>query len=75
MRGTDIIAVTADADVFHLQCARSIYGKRVIDRVLSVDRRFDPEPTDREGNEIHPVFASDEIPWDWSCGLCLERIQ
>lgn len=64
MRATDIIAWTINAAILCPVCAEFLYSARS----LSV-------AYDREGNEVRPVFASDE--WDYlpCCDCCGEEIE
>lgn len=49
MKAWDIIAYTADADIYCPECAERLYPG------------CEGTADDHEGNEVHPVFASDEI--------------
>lgn len=58
MNAADIVGYTADADTYCVDCARERY----------------PAEIDSEGNDVHPIFASDE--WDRAvhCADCGEEI-
>lgn len=62
MKAYDIIAYTYDADIHCEACADKQFGKKLYNEKNP--------PTDSEGNEVHPVFASDEITDDTCCGTC-----
>ena len=53
MKAWDILGYTYDADVHCEKCAEKRFGKRLFD-----DKH---PPEDSEGNEVHPIFASDEM--------------
>lgn len=63
VKAWDIVAYTADADMWCTDCASARYG----DGVTVPDTA-----TDGEGNSVHPVFASDEIESGRGCAGCLE---
>jgi hypothetical protein len=63
MQGTDIVAFAYDAAIHCVDCA---------------SEHFDCDPADAvdsEGNEVHPVFASDEGWADDTCDDCGLRIE
>lgn len=62
MHATDVIGFTADADYWCSSCATEAYGP-------DVDGR-----RDSEGNEVHPIFGSDETPAGASCNRCHAEI-
>lgn len=62
MNATDIIGWTADADYWCDECAELVYGPESDDR------------KDGEGNDVHPIFASDETPAGSVCGRCSREI-
>lgn len=67
MYAWSIIGWAYDADIHCNACARKRFGDDV--------ETADPAPEDSEGNEIHPVFASDEIdPTGEYCGDCGDEI-
>jgi hypothetical protein len=69
MKAWDIVAWTYDADMHCPTCAERRFGAaKLADDELP--------PIDSEGNEIQPVFSSDE-PGDCGdyCGDCLELIR
>jgi len=64
LKAWDVVAWTADADHWCEACLVATYGEAAtiedpLDRAL-----------DREGNPIHPVFASDLGDSDIVCGKC-----
>lgn len=61
LKATDVVGYTADADMHCVDCAHRIYG----------DDKGGSEPKqDGEGNQVHPIFASDEGWDDEHCGTC-----
>jgi len=52
MKSFDIIAYSADADIYCPDCAETLYPSCEID---DPDNRAE----DGEGNEVHPIFAGD----------------
>lgn len=60
MKTWDIIGYAYEADVPCTDCAEDRFG---------VPALWHGTATDREGNEIHPIFASDESQDD-HCGDC-----
>jgi hypothetical protein len=52
MKAWDIVGFTYDADVHCVECTAARFGAKLEDA-------NDP-PVDSEGNELHPIFASDE---------------
>jgi len=54
MKAWDILGWTADAAVYCDDCAEKRYGPAYDDDGEELDR------TNHEGNEVHPIFASDE---------------
>lgn len=63
MKSDEIVGYTADADSWCPECAIRAYGDEIA--VMDVP--------DREGNSVHPVFASDDHA-DMSCCKCLEML-
>ncbi|MBN1444425.1 MAG: hypothetical protein JXA90_17060 [Planctomycetes bacterium] len=93
MKAFDIIAYSADADTWCPECAEEAYGKAALGicpecgSFLSWNGsecvcchcglEFGRIPTDSEGNEVHPIFASDEWQFEESglhCHKCGEEI-
>lgn len=78
VKGWTIMGYTYDADVHCPECTR-IY---IVNTAQVQDFQAAHEALefgdvfldDNEGNEIHPVFASDEYPDDWVCADCGEPI-
>lgn len=69
MKAWEIIAWTYEADIHCPDCARKRFGD-AIDNGSDADHDG-PPPTDNEGNEVHPMFASDETdPQGETCGTC-----
>lgn len=63
MKAWEIIGWTYEADVHCNTCTRERFGPDIETLV--------PAPEDSEGNEIHPIFASDETdPAGEYCGDC-----
>ena len=58
----EIVGYTADADVWCAACAEEQYGPD------SGDRK------DREGNDVHPLFVSDDYGGE-SCNSCEGEIK
>jgi hypothetical protein len=62
-----VIGWTYEADTHCCECARERFGD-------AIDNDDSP-PEDNEGNEVHPMFASDEAdPSGEYCGDCGEEI-
>lgn len=61
LSATDVVGYTADADTYCVPCTHRIYG----------DDNMGANPVyDGEGNEVHPIFGSDE-GWEGEvCGSC-----
>lgn len=59
---TDVIGYAADADVWCVDCAEKRYG-RLMGR------------TDDEGNDVHPIFASDDADGPQVCAGCGEELE
>lgn len=63
-----LVAYTYEADIHCPNCAYDRFG----DSLYNVTPPF---PTDREGNDIHAVYAGDEILLDHStCGDCFDKL-
>ena len=58
MKAWDVIGYTADADIWCPECAIEAYG-------TDLDNR-----RDSEGNDVHPIFASDEFSGEYVCNRC-----
>lgn len=58
MKAYDIIGYTADASVFCPVCIKKVYQS---------------EEVDNEGNDIHPIFASDAVDGE-VCSECFIEI-
>lgn len=88
MKGFDVIAYTADADIWCPDCAEKAYGIGALG-ICPECRSFTSTPRhgefvcrcgwtgsgkrflDNEGNEVHPIFASNEHdPAGEHCGVC-----
>ena len=57
-----VVGYTADAAIWCPSCAQLIYGED------------GPIRCDSEGNDVHPVFASDELTPGEVCTRCSEVI-
>lgn len=63
----DIRAWTYEADIHCNDCAEKRFGYIALHQ--------EPYAQDSEGNEVHPVFESDEAPAEGEvCGTCGEVI-
>lgn len=62
MKAWTVIGYTADADYWCEDCAATAYGPDTESR------------KDSEGNDVHPIFASDDTPADAVCGRCFASI-
>lgn len=62
MKAWTIVAYTYEAAFHCLDCARLRFGDNFDSRAQL--------PSDREGNEIHPVFASNDDWQDEHCDDC-----
>ena len=60
----DPTGIVADANIYGIPCAGTIYGVDVIDEVIAVQPGM-PRHEDKEGNEIGVVFDDEEV-----CGSC-----
>jgi len=58
-----IIGYTADADTWCPTCATRNYGANL------------ETATDDEGNEVYPIFDTDEVASYWVCHSCTEPIE
>ena len=65
---SEIVAWTYDAGMYCLTCAEGHFGPEIF--------YPDAHPTDSEGNEAHPVFASDDTSgwYGATCAGCERRI-
>ena len=64
----EIIAYTYEADCHCLECTRKRFGSET-------NSSYEQQGiTDNEGNNIHPIFAGDEIRSGTACGDCFEII-
>lgn len=70
----EIVGYTADADIWCPECAALVYD-RTVDGVLRTvaDERETFRAVDFEGNDVHPIFSSDEYDGD-TCNRCGEEI-
>lgn len=66
MNAFDIVGWSFDADLHCTACARTRFGKALFDE--------ENPPEDREGNEVHPIFASDFDGDSENCGDCADPI-
>lgn len=75
MHATDVIGYTADADYWCKECAALTYD-RIVDGVLRTvaDERPQFSAVDFEGNDVHPIFASDEMPAGAICNRCKSEL-
>ena len=62
----NIIAYTYEADIHCPSCAELRFDREELAHGLA---------TDHEGNEVHPVFSTDEIQEDTVCGDCGAKIE
>lgn len=75
-----IVAYTFDADVACPDCTRYRYKHNLLNRSKcskSTDEHGipdNPAPEDSDGNEVHPVFSTDEGFEDACCGYCNEPL-
>lgn len=67
-----VIGYTADADVWCPACAARNYG--AADVGPNHDPRVADFALDNEGNEVHAIFSTDDVPTDWVCNVCAEPI-
>ncbi len=60
MNSFDVVGYTFEADMYCVSCTQKRFG-----------RGYDTA-IDREGNEVHPIFAGSEVegPEDECCGAC-----
>lgn len=61
-----VIGYTADAATWCEECAAVVYG-------LDIDNETTPA-LDNEGNDVHPIFASDELTAGTCCTRCGEGL-
>jgi hypothetical protein len=67
MKAWTIVAWTYEADIHCPRCARERFGDDIDEA--------EPAPEDSEGNEVRPVFASDELSEEGEyCGTCGDEI-
>ena len=69
-----IIAYTFNADLNCVDCTRNAYeaGDLSATRAFERDGNGLPESmTDSEDNPVHPVFSTDELAPNTSCGCCM----
>ena len=70
MKAWKVVAYTYDADVHCVECA----GDRFyVIRSGQVERDEVDLPEDSEGNEVHPVFAS-QVEGSMMCGDCEREV-
>jgi rubredoxin len=70
---TRVIGYTADADVWCPTCAARNYG--AADVGPNHEPRVADFALDSEGNEVHSIFSTDDVPADWCCHVCGDPIE
>ena len=68
---TTVIAYTYEADFHCVHCAKERFAQPSDDPDL---HGIPYDATDSEGNNIHPVFSSDEVLVNIYCRDCLDII-